>query len=204
MEDNLADLKADLGVVNDERDLSCSIRQYPVIRGSQWNAIPHVRSTKLMTLPVRPPIFPRAVVRPLAAPAIAGPAAVVTRDKPSFALDAVSLAASVAFWAAVLSDRRAARRRTGERSIGRASDCMVTDEGRGRGRTSRDSMSELRRVMGPRAGGQLMEEKLVGIGSEVVLREKKSSGEVARWWLAVGITGWCRRADGASPFLEPR
>lgn len=74
-----------------------------------------------MNLPVRPPIFPKALPTPLAAPAIAGPADEATLVKPSEAFDwklaavsdafddaleAVSLAASVAF-AVVLSNRRA-------------------------------------------------------------------------------------------------
>lgn len=54
----------------------------------------------------------------------------VTRERPSFAFAAVSLAASVALDAAELSKRRAARRRAGERSMGRARDCMAADGSR--------------------------------------------------------------------------
>jgi hypothetical protein len=63
---------------------------------------------KATSLPVLPPIFPRALPTPLAAPLIAGPAAELTLDRPSEALllysaafcdafEAESLAASVAF-----------------------------------------------------------------------------------------------------------
>jgi hypothetical protein len=64
---------------------------------------------KPMNRPVRPPTLPRALDTPLAAPAIAGPAALVTRERPSAALAAVSFAASVAFWVAVDSNRTAMR-----------------------------------------------------------------------------------------------
>lgn len=72
---------------------------------------------------MRPPTFPSALAAPLAAlaaPASAGPAAEVTRDRPWAALDwtfwAVSLAASAAFLAcaeaaSVVWKRRAAKRR---------------------------------------------------------------------------------------------
>lgn len=72
-----------------------------------------------MSLPVRPPIFPRVLPRPFTAPLIAGPAEAETLDKPSeafdwkfcacsVALDAVSFAASVAL-AVVDSHRRPLR-----------------------------------------------------------------------------------------------
>lgn len=82
-----------------------------------------VRSTKPTNLPVRPPTLPSALAAPfaaLAAPASAGPAAEVTRDRPWAALDwtfwAASLVASAAFFAcaeaaSVLWKRRAAKRR---------------------------------------------------------------------------------------------
>lgn len=77
----------------------------------------NVRSTKAINFPVRPPIFPSAFPRPLAAPEMAGPAADETRDRPSEAFDwklaavcealaAVSLAASLAL-ELVDSNRRA-------------------------------------------------------------------------------------------------
>lgn len=72
-----------------------------------------------INLPVRPPTRPRALDTFLAAPAIAGPAAEVTRDRPSVALvlysAAVFLAPSAvcfACWEAVLSNRRAATLRS--------------------------------------------------------------------------------------------
>lgn len=79
-----------------------------------------------MAWPAGPPSLPMD----LAAPAMAGPAALVTRDRPWAALFAVSLAAAaafsavvLAFSAAVLWRRRAAScLKTGERSIGRVSD----------------------------------------------------------------------------------
>lgn len=95
--------------------------------------MPHVRSTKPTSLAAGPPMLVRALATPFAALATAGPAAELTRERPSLALAAVSLAASVALEAAVLSKRRAARRRAGERSMGRASDCIMTTWGRRRG-----------------------------------------------------------------------
>lgn len=72
-----------------------------------------------MNLPVRPPILPRALATPLAAPAIAGPAVAWALERPSEALDlklaAASPVFSVAFDAAcwafawVDSPRRATR-----------------------------------------------------------------------------------------------
>jgi hypothetical protein len=88
-------------------------------------------STKAMILPVRPPTLDNVLPKPFAAPASAGPAALVTRDRPCWALDwysfafpAVSFAASVAFCVVVLSNRRPARRRAGERRTGRARDMV--------------------------------------------------------------------------------
>jgi hypothetical protein len=77
----------------------------------KWKNVPrnlhHLRSIKAITLPVLPPTFPNAFPSPLAAPAIAGPADDVTRERPWVAFDwksealcctfeAVSLVASVA------------------------------------------------------------------------------------------------------------
>lgn len=60
---------------------------------------------------MRPPTLPRALDMPFAAPAIAGPAAEVTRDRPSAALvlysAAVFLAVSAVFCAVEDSKRRA-------------------------------------------------------------------------------------------------
>ena len=53
-----------------------------------------------MKRPVRPPTRPSALVRPRAAPAKAGPAAAVTRDKPCVALDVTSAAVCRALAAA--------------------------------------------------------------------------------------------------------
>jgi len=59
---------------------------------------------KAISLPVLPPIFPRAFPSPLAALPIAGPAEEVTLDKPSEAFDwkpdAVSDAFAAVFFAA--------------------------------------------------------------------------------------------------------
>ena len=87
---------------------------------------------KAMTLPVRPPSFPRVLVTPLAAPMMAGPAALVTRERPSEAFAVVFFAVSAAFCAAllveVLSRRRVAtRRRIGERSMGRVRDIDIVE-----------------------------------------------------------------------------
>lgn len=68
------------------------------------------RSMKAISLPVLPPIRPRALLNPFAAPLIAGPAAELTLERPSEALllksdavsdafDAESFAASVALLA---------------------------------------------------------------------------------------------------------
>lgn len=140
-EDQPAELKADLAVVDHQGGLTytcqnelsaharhtlplclspdpqpvdsalSSLRSAERRRGEGQN----IRSTKAMNLPVRPPTFPRALDTFLAAPAIAGPAAEVTRDRPSVALAlysaAVFLAPSAvcfACWEAVLSNRRAA------------------------------------------------------------------------------------------------
>jgi hypothetical protein len=95
----------------------------------------HVLSTKPMNLPVRPPILPREFATPFAAPEIAGPAAEVTLERPSWALEAywdadpeafeaVSLAASVAFAVALDSNLRAAMRRAPDwRRTGRVRAC---------------------------------------------------------------------------------
>lgn len=139
-EDQPAQLKADLAVVDHQGGLTysyqnglsahathtlllCLSPDHPVDsarsslrfakrRGGEGQ---NIRSTKAMNLPVRPPTFPRALDTFLAAPAIAGPAAEVTRDRPSVALAlysaAVFLAPSAvcfACWEAVLSNRRAA------------------------------------------------------------------------------------------------
>lgn len=53
-----------------------------------------------MKRPVRPPTRPSALVRPRAAPARAGPAAVVTRVRPCVALDVMSAAVCRALAAA--------------------------------------------------------------------------------------------------------
>lgn len=58
---------------------------------------------KLTTLPVRPPTLESDPAMPLAAPEMAGPAALVTRERPSAALLAVLLAVSLALLAASLA-----------------------------------------------------------------------------------------------------
>jgi hypothetical protein len=103
-----------------------------------------VRSTKPTNLPVRPPTLLSALAAPLAAlaaPARAGPAAEVTRDRPWAALDwtswAVSLVALAAFLAcaeaaSVVWKRRAAKRRfclRRGRAATAADDIVVVAEG---------------------------------------------------------------------------
>jgi len=96
-----------------------------------------ILSTKAISLPVRPPIRPRALVIPCAAPLIAGPADDVTRESPSEALDftdeadaeafeAAEDAASVAFEAVELF-RITCRERRGERRAARVVDNIVLD-----------------------------------------------------------------------------
>ena len=85
----------------------------------------NVRSMKAISFPVRPPSLPSVLPTPLAAPAMAGPAALVTRERPWDALAVVSLATSAAFWVVVLSKRRVAIcLKAGERSMGRARDMV--------------------------------------------------------------------------------
>jgi hypothetical protein len=85
------------------------------------------RSTNAMSRPVRPPTRPKAPVMFLAAPATAGPAAEVTRERPfcafvaysdavADAFDALCLAASAALPVVVVdSKRRAASLRASPR-----------------------------------------------------------------------------------------
>ena len=146
---------------------------------------------KAMTLPVRPPILPRAPVTPLAAPAMAGPAALVTRDRPWEALLAVSLAAAVAFSVDVLWNRREARRRAGERSIGRAAaEDMLSDLGNGEEKLGNEGGGFAADVDGSigehRRRGRWPGRLEVLLRAGFVVREKKSSGEFAgRGWLVV-------------------
>jgi hypothetical protein len=80
---------------------------------------------KAISFPVRPPSLPNVPLTPLAALAMAGPAALVTRERPWDALAVVSLAASAAFWVVVLSKRRVAIcLKAEERSMGRARDMV--------------------------------------------------------------------------------
>lgn len=158
-ENQLAQLETDLAVVDNERDLACSQENTVSHFHSQKHPFPssssrfiasslrhhlfpegetrgdNIRSTKPITLPVRPPTLPRALDRPLAAPVIAGPAAEVTRDRPSVALDLYSaaefLAASAVFCAvddAVLSKRRAATVRRGRTACRRRRGRAMADE----------------------------------------------------------------------------
>lgn len=69
-----------------------------------------LRSKKAINLPVLPPILPRALLTLLAAPLTAGPAAEVTRDNPSEALDLMSWAFEAASLVVVDSNRRAIAR----------------------------------------------------------------------------------------------
>lgn len=95
-----------------------------------------VRSAKAISLPVRPPTRPRVLERVLAYLARAGPAAELTRERPSEALvessealAAVFLAASVAFSEVVDSKRTARRPKVrAERRETRAND-MFADRG---------------------------------------------------------------------------
>lgn len=114
----------------------------PNAKGGGGSKGQNIRSTKAMNLPVRPPTFPKALDTFLAAPAIAGPAAEVTRDRPSVALAlysaAVFLAPSAvcfACWEAVLSNRRAATLRITlvRRISGRARAEDIVGEGGGVG-----------------------------------------------------------------------
>lgn len=110
-------------------------------RQAQRNAtedrdICHILSTKATALAVRPPTLLSEFATPLAAPAMAGPAAEETLDRPSCALEAYSDAEAAALEAAVEalcfavsavlavvdSNRRAAMRLQGPdcRSMGRA------------------------------------------------------------------------------------
>lgn len=84
----------------------------------------NLRSTKPTNLPAGPPILFKVLPTPLAAPAMAGPAALDTLLSPWLALLADSLAASVAFSVEVDWKRRVARRRVGERRARRAADMM--------------------------------------------------------------------------------
>lgn len=119
----------------------------------------HVRSRKRKTLPVRPPTLPSVLESPLAAPAMAGPAALETRDRPlcaaawySLALPAASWAAPAAFWLVELSKRRPAKRRAGERRRGRARDMTNSDfDGR--------ASSQLQKGEGDRQFGALAGEE---------------------------------------------
>lgn len=130
-EDDLGDLGADPGVVDDEGDLSCRAfcqRLHPrVCPGISVSGcrVWHVLSTKPIRRPVRPPTLPRALLTPLAAPAMAGPAALVTRLRPWDALEEASEAVSFAAWAAfsvVVDWKRAPKRaclRADDRIMGR-------------------------------------------------------------------------------------
>lgn len=112
----------------------------------------HLRSTNATNLPVRPPTRPRALDRPFAAPVMAGPAAEVTRDRPSAALvlysSAVFLAASAddfadsAVFCAVDDDDDSKRRAAVLRSRG-ASSCR-----RRRGRARAVDMFDVGFVVG--------------------------------------------------------
>ncbi len=123
-EDDLGDLGADLGVVDDGRSLLWCHGQ-PFAPQSQpttkqpaelaRNAMPHndrategeipqerhILSTKATAVAVRPPTLLSELATPLAAPAMAGPAAAETLDRPSWALDAYSDADAAALEAAL-------------------------------------------------------------------------------------------------------
>lgn len=100
-------------------DLQLAIELFKVYRHSWRLMLEYTLSTNAISLPVRPPIRPRALPTLFAAPLRAGPADDVTLERPSEAFDlysvavseafdAVSLAASVAL-AVVDSERRAVR-----------------------------------------------------------------------------------------------
>lgn len=109
--------------------LEASSRHWRHARGPlNWWNIKHrpgnLRSTKPTNLPAGPPILFKVLPTPLAAPAMAGPAALDTLLSPWLALLADSLAASVAFSVEVDWKRRVARRRVGDRRARRAADMM--------------------------------------------------------------------------------
>jgi hypothetical protein len=124
-EDDLGELNADLGVVDDEGNLAyretvsiwsvlsnrkLSSRGNKAVQGQQaWReavtgrGIGCIRSTKAINRPVRPPTRPSALETPFAALAMAGPAADETRESPSEALAVYSDAVDEALDAACLA-----------------------------------------------------------------------------------------------------
>lgn len=197
LSDDLAHLKGNLGVVDNERglfwaEMSASYsRVFPICdfeRTAEFSRDVDVLSINAMSFPVRPPILPRVPVTPLAKPAMAGPALLVTRDRPSealawysFALPAVSLAASAAFCVVVLSNRRKATRRSaGERRAGRAAVNILRDCCRSRPTIKRAIIQEKCRIsMDERTvGGRWREDAELKVRDERKKPLGPSSGEL--------------------------
>ena len=95
------EFETDLGVVDGRRDESCAFMS---VASLSVQFVTHdIHCTKETALPVLPPTLPREFSALDAAPAallIAGPAVLVTRDRPCEAFDAASPATLPAFDAA--------------------------------------------------------------------------------------------------------
>lgn len=194
-EDNLAKLEADLGVVNNEGDLSCSIRQIRFLGPSMDDAIPHTLDETDDTTCSSTNL----------AQSVAQALGITGNGRASSAADArqtvLCLSSSVAGSLAGLLGGGALEA-AGGKAHSRGSE-HGTGEGLHRGRNCEmrietrklaELMSEIRGEMGSGTDGQLMAGELRE--SQVVgrrLREKKSSEELA----GCGWTCWCRKVKTA-------